>query len=377
MTQRDETEPAESCRFDAAWVSRSLEAWFAKEARVLPWREAGPGGRRDPYRALVSEAMLQQTQVSRVEPKFRAFIERFPTIEALAAASEDDVLAMWSGLGYYRRARSLHAAAKQVVERFGGEVPSGVGELIELKGVGRYTAGAIASIVFDVRAPIVDGNVQRVVRRLTGDGRPINDAAAEAAVWADAAALADAADSPSATNEALMELGALVCTPAQPRCMFCPLSTRCRAFADGRQDEVPPPKPTAKKRIVHHAAVLVRDERSRVLVERRLDGPGLWAGMWRPPTLEHDGPKPPSRAAVEATLGLTLARGKPERFTHQTTHREVRFLVYRGLLSSEAGGLEAKSRRFVGAAELDGLALANPHRRMLMAAWSAGEGADR
>jgi A/G-specific adenine glycosylase len=310
---------------------------------------------------LVSEAMLQQTQVSRVEPKFRAFVERFPTVEALASADESEVLAMWSGLGYYRRARSLHAAARTVMERFGGRVPREVGSLLKLKGVGRYTAGAIASIAFGERAAIVDGNVRRVVRRLWCDGRPTHDRDAERDDWARAGALAECAEDPGATNEALIELGATVCTPAAPTCGACPLAAGCAARRAGVAGEIPPPKRAPAKREVFHAAVLVEDPRGRLLVERRGER-GLWAGMWQPVTIEGEG-EHATRARIAREAGVSLRRGGAWRFTHATTHRTVRFAVYRG---DPAGGGAPSRGEFRDPDELATLPLANPHRRILL-----------
>jgi A/G-specific adenine glycosylase len=348
-------------RLDHGGISHALEAWFKKAARDLPWRRVTEHGTRDPYHAMVSEAMLQQTQVSRVEPKFLAFIARFPTVESLAEAPEDDVLAMWSGLGYYRRARSLHTAAKQIVADHGGVVPSDVTELLKLKGVGRYTAGAIASIVFDKPEPIVDGNVQRVVRRLRNDPRPMDDADAERDVWRDAEQLAQAAESSALTNEAMMELGATVCTKHEPACGSCPLRAHCAAADAGTAGRIPPAKRKPTKRELFHDLVLVRDAEGRLLVEQRPDNV-LWAGLWQPVGLDRDD-RPSKRAELVSELGVRLARQAPDRLTHQTTHRTVRIAIYRGSLDD---GTKPARGSFAATERIGSLALSNPHRRVLL-----------
>jgi A/G-specific adenine glycosylase len=351
-----------------AWIAGALAEWFTENARDLPWRQEDARlGRRDAYRSLVSEVMLQQTQVSRVMEKFEEFLERFPTPERLAAAEEQEVLAAWSGLGYYRRARLLHGAAKDIVERHGGEVPEDPQTLIGITGIGRYTAGAIASIVFGHAAPIVDGNVSRVLMRLRADDRPPQDRAVAKDNWADAEELACAAASVAKTNEGLMELGALVCTPKAPRCDVCPLRRCCAAKAAGQQDRIPAPKRAASRTVVHHTAVLVGDEDGRQLIERRPDS-GLWASMWQAPTDESDlGAVGPS--SVLRRLGLGGRARKQGEFVHMTSHREVRFRVYSAGGAMRAAELDSlgrmPGRAVISRSEIGDFAIANPHRRML------------
>ena len=229
----------------------------------------------------VSEVMLQQTQVDRVIPFFERFLRRFPTLEALAGAKLDDVLAAWSGLGYYSRARNLHAAAKAVVARHGGDLPSTVEELLELPGFGRYTAGAVASIAFGLRAPLVDGNVARVLSRLfLVEGAP-GDPAREALLWRLAGILVDG-PRPGDFNQSVMELGATVCVPASPRCASCPVARWCGALVKGRTGELPPPRrPTRRKRL--ELVVGLAQKRGAVLLARRPDG-GLFGGLWELPS---------------------------------------------------------------------------------------------
>jgi len=343
-------------------IARRIAAWFEASARELPWRTAP----RDPYRALVSEAMLQQTQVSRVVEKYDEFLRRFPTVEALAQADEHDVLAMWSGLGYYRRARHLHAAAKAIVERHGGRVPRDVKSLRALPGVGRYTAGAIASMVFNEAAPIVDGNVMRVLLRVHGRDTPQDSSATIAWAWERAEALVERAHrrgEAGCFNEGLMELGAMVCAPVSPKCAQCPLRRGCIARLEGRQEEIPRPKARAKRREIHHSAVVVRDGAGRLLVERRPEA-GMWAGMWQAPTLEREA-GPAKARELAALVGAGSVR-KVGGFVHQTTHRVVYFEVWTpGDAPDAAAG---DGRRWLSPEAVSGLALASPHRRILLGA---------
>ncbi|MEQ9616888.1 MAG: A/G-specific adenine glycosylase [Phycisphaerales bacterium] len=344
-------------------IAGHIERWFAEHARELPWRTAP----REPYASLVSELMLQQTQVSRVIEKFGGFMARFPTVGDLADADEADVLAAWSGLGYYRRARALHAAARQVVERHEGEVPSDAGSLLALAGVGRYTAGAIASIVFGERAPIVDGNVARVVLRIDGVESSSDDPAAMKHLWKRAQGLVDACDDPALLNEGLMELGAVVCTPKSPGCGACPVRRSCAAKRLDAVDRIPVPKARTNQKEHHIAMAIVRDARGRVLVERRPDD-GLWAGLWHGPSLESDA-KAPGKRAIERHVGLVKLR-KAEEFRHVTTHRIVRIVPWIG--EAEAGFSPVRGE-FRAPDEVEGLALSSAHRRLLL---SGGESRD-
>lgn len=291
-------------------MARDLEHWFSRNARELPWRTTP----RDPWCSLVAEAMLQQTQVSRVagegpgtEPgAFARFVARFPTPAALASADEAEVMALWAGLGYYRRARHLHAAARAIVERHGGRVPDDPAALRALPGVGRYTAGAIASIVFGRREPIVDGNVRRVLLRVAGNDADPASRDTETWAWAEAARFVAASARPGAFNEGLMELGATVClpAPASPRCEACPWARACRARALGLEDRIPRAKRPPRRGVLHLLVVVVRDGRGRLLLERRGPG-GLWPGLWQPPTLESKRTiGPAQRESFLAGLGL-------------------------------------------------------------------------
>lgn len=341
-----------------------VEGWFAEAARDLPWRRARSG-----YHALVSELMLQQTQVARVVERFDPFVARFPSATTLAAAPEDAVLAAWQGLGYYRRARLLHAAAKAVVDRHGGEVPAGDhAALLALPGVGRYTAGAIASIVAGVPVPIVDGNVARVFQRVAAREGSASDRAVVDWAWREAERFVGRAADPAAANEGLMELGATVCTPAAPKCGGCPLARVCAARAAGRVGEIPAPKARVSRReLVLVTARLVRASDDAVLLEQR-PREGLWGGLWQPPAVEcADGREMSARAAAEL-LGLpaTVAlRAAAKEVPFQTTHRAVVFVVFEARVHGPGAALARGGRRWVTRDELGGFALSNAAKRVL------------
>jgi A/G-specific adenine glycosylase len=352
-----------------AEAAAKLTGWFGKNARELPWR-LGPAGSRDPYVVLVSEAMLQQTQVSRVLERFPRFMARFPDVSALARADEHEVLAEWSGMGYYRRAKNLHGAARMVVSEFDGRVPSEAGELRKLPGVGRYTAGAIASIAHGRAAAIVDGNVARVLLRVHGRDAASDDPAVQAWLWERAGAIVAATTQPGAVNEALMELGATVCTPppALPRCGQCPLRERCEARRQGRQGEIPRAKARAKQKNLYCGVAVVARADGSLLVEQR-PGTGMWAGMWQAPTLE-DGVAAIGAEAMAAAVGLPRRALRPESgFEHQTTHRRVLFQVWRAEVEP---GFAARRGLWMRADKIANLALSNPQRRILLESAAGG-----
>lgn len=259
-------------------IREALGAWYDTSARDLPWRRT-----RDPYAIWLSEVMLQQTRVETVIPYFERFLERFPSVDALASAPMDEVLSQWSGLGYYRRARQLHAAAREVTERYGGALPDRASELRTLHGVGAYTAGAIASIAFDRPEPLVDGNVARVLSRVEGIADDIRGAAGARRLWQAAARLVPE-DRPGRWNQALMELGATLCAPRDPRCAACPLAASCVAAIEGRQGELPVVSAKKAPRAVKVVAAVLRHGRLVLLGQRKADG--LFGGMWEPPMVE-------------------------------------------------------------------------------------------
>jgi len=250
---------------------RLLLGWYGESQRKLPWR-----GTTDPYHILVSEIMLQQTRVAVVEERYRKFIAQFPSAERLARAKEATVLAAWSGLGYYRRARALHGAAKVIVQR--GSFPRTVPELMELPGVGRYTSAAVASIAFGEPVAVVDGNVKRVIDRLVNRKAALAAPIAEEQYWDIASQLLDR-QSPGDFNQAMMELGALVCLPAQPLCHACPVADLCGARGPTEKAE----RPARRKAQLHYA--LARKNGSLLLRQRNKQS-SLMPGMWELPEIE-------------------------------------------------------------------------------------------
>jgi len=302
-----------------------LLAWYDAHRADLPWRE-----NRDPYRVWLSEIMLQQTQVETVKPYFLRFLAAFPTVQALADAPLDDVLKMWEGLGYYSRARNLHRAAQIIARERDGQFPPVVDGLLELPGVGRYTAGAIASIAFDAPAPVLDGNVIRVFSRLTDLKDDVTQARTQARLWGLAADwLPDARTGDY--NQALMELGRVVCKPRDPLCEHCPVRVHCLAYAHGTQRERPVKK--AKPKTPHYevAAGLIWNERGQLLIAQRpLDG--LLGGLWEFPGGKQEAGETLSaclQRELREELGIEVEVG--ELFTvvhHGFTHFTVRLHAF-------------------------------------------------
>lgn len=260
-------------------IPSPLLNWYDKNRRILPWREEPTA-----YRVWVSEIMLQQTRVEAVKPYFERFMKSLPDVRSLAETSEENLLKLWEGLGYYNRARNLQRAAIQMTERHGGQVPADYEALLKLSGIGSYTAGAISSIAYHRRHPAVDGNVLRVLARVRKDGRLISDAKVKASVEAELSEVMPG-DRPGDFNQAMMELGACVCVPnGAPRCGECPLAALCMAHAEGVETDYPK-KASPKKRSVEEKTVLVIRDAERVAVRKR-PGRGLLAGMYEFPSLE-------------------------------------------------------------------------------------------
>ncbi|MBP3040922.1 A/G-specific adenine glycosylase [Bacillaceae bacterium Marseille-Q3522] len=258
---------------------KNLICWFQEDQRSLPWRED-----KDPYKIWVSEIMLQQTKVDTVIPYFKRFIDKFPTVQALSEADEEKVLKSWEGLGYYSRVRNLHSAVKEVQEKYAGKVPDNVKDISDLKGVGPYTAGAILSIAYGKPVPAVDGNVMRVISRLLLITEDIAKPATRK-IFEEIVRVLIVKSDPSLFNQALMELGALICTPVSPSCFLCPVRENCLAFAEGKQSELPVKSKKKKQRIIHLASVLLKDEYGHTLIHKRANS-GLLANLWEFPTME-------------------------------------------------------------------------------------------
>jgi A/G-specific adenine glycosylase len=311
-------------------VRARLLAWYDAARRDLPWR-AAPGQAADPYRVWLSEVMLQQTRVETVRPYYERWLARFPTVQALAEAPLDDVLKAWEGLGYYSRARNFHRAVQEVAARHAGRVPGEPAAFRALPGVGRYTAGAVMSIAFGHAEPVVDGNVRRVFARWTDDPAPD-----EEALWRMASALVPG-ERPGDVNQAVMELGATVCTPRNPRCGECPVRAFCAAYAAGTQNERPAPR-KAKPLPHEDTAVPLIQRGGEVLLVRRPVAARL-GGMWAfPQAVRADGESLTAAAerAAREGLGMEIRVGETaavvqHTFTHvRATYHAVRCTVVSG-----------------------------------------------
>ena len=326
--------PAEASEpiFNPRSFRRSLQAWFGLRGRNLPWRRT-----RDPYAVLVSEFMLQQTQVATVVPYYHRWLERFPNLETLARADESDVLHAWQGLGYYARARHLHRAAQSAMENFRGKLPAAPDQLRQLPGIGRYTAGALASFAFDRPEPVVEANIARVLARLTNWQDPIDTAAGQAHLWQTAGALVPRTGARE-HNSALMDLGALICLPRRPDCAICPVGRFCRA-------EEPALLPRKKKRpaavrLTERHALSLRG--SRVLLEQSRE---RWRGLWILPRLATAPRRPPLL-----------------RLDFPFTHHRITLAVF----ARRSPEIPAEHQQWFPFGSLVRLPLPSPHRRALM-----------
>ena len=306
--------------------------WYQENARNLPWRRT-----RDPYAIWISEVMLQQTRVETVIPYYQRWLEEFPTIGSLAAAEQDQVLKVWEGLGYYSRARNLHKAAILIVEEHQGQLPSDSEALLSLPGIGRYTAGAILSIAFEQAAPILDGNLRRVLTRVFNISSPIQTAKTEKILWAIAEDLVPLAE-PGDFNQALMELGALVCLPKNPHCDACPLDQDCQANLRGIQKDLPVRKPKTPLPHLQVTAAVILDG-VQILLAKRPPG-GMLGGMWEFP----GGTQEEAETLLETLtreikeeLSLEIEIGeKLGTYQHAYTHYKVTLHAYQCRMVSES-----------------------------------------
>ena len=341
----------------------SLLDWFRADARDLPWRRT-----RDPYAVWLAEIILQQTRIDQGLPYYERFIEAYPSVTALAAAPLDAVMKLWEGLGYYSRARNLHRAAKMVVNEYGGRFPYTAAALKKLPGVGDYTAGAIASIAFGQREPVVDGNVKRVLARLYAVAESIDSAPTTRRLWEIAWELVPA-EAPGDFNQALMELGARVCAPRNPMCGECPARRWCRAREEGAQDALP--VRTAKKAAPHQERIVaVIERRGRLLIGRRPPN-GLLGGLWEFPNGEISPGESHEAALVRTareTAGLAITpEGCIAAVDHAYTHLRVTLHVYRCSAhpgKPEAGGGHT-ALKWVFPSQFDRYAFPGAHHKFL------------
>jgi len=355
-------------------IAKPLLAWYGREGRTLPWRDID-----DPYRILVSEIMLQQTRVTTVLRYYPAFLERFPTLADLAAADQEDVLAAWSGLGFYRRARNLHACARQVVDRYDGEVPRDPEELGSLPGIGRYTVGAILSSAHNARLPILDGNVIRVLTRLFRIPGDPGTAAVSRRLWQLATDVLPQ-NRPGDFNQALMDLGATVCKPIAPLCEQCPLAGLCAVRAAGNAEDFPNAGRRTKVTFVQRVALfLEKQDGSFLLVRRPADG--LLAGMWELPGRElGDGEAPERLASILCgEFGLTIRPDLVVTSEHRFSHRHWTTRVYRARVEDECSGPADASHwseglRWTCAGDLEKLAVPEASRKTLRPCLRASRG---
>ncbi|MEE9561663.1 MAG: A/G-specific adenine glycosylase [Thermoanaerobaculia bacterium] len=338
-------------------LSRSLFEWFLEHQRPLPWRRS-----REPYGVWVSEVMLQQTGVETVVPYYERFLRRFPTVGDLAAAGIDEVLALWSGLGYYRRARQMHAAAQEIVDR-GGRFPRRPEGLQELPGIGPYTAAAVASIAFGARVPAIDGNVVRVVSRLLALESDPRKRAGRERIHQVAAALLDP-EEPGTSNQALMDLGAMVCRPRQPRCGECPLVAGCRAAASGEPESYP----AARRRramVKSRRAVVIARRGECILFFRRPEDSELLAGLWELPWVdESNGPE--LEEQLSRRYGGSWAIGEPEgTVRHAITFRSIEVGIRHGVLKDIDDVGEGQEARWLAPSTLDRKPVSGLDRKVL------------
>ncbi|MBP6902277.1 MAG: A/G-specific adenine glycosylase [Burkholderiaceae bacterium] len=360
--------PAAFSAVPATALAPTLIAWQRQHGRhALPWQQT-----RDPYRVWLSEIMLQQTQVSTVLAYYERFLQRFADVAALAAAPADEVLALWSGLGYYSRARNLHRCAQQVVALHGGRFPSSAAQLAELPGIGRSTAAAIAAFCFGERVAILDGNVKRVLSRVLGFADDLAEVRHEKRLWQIAQELLPApeadparqADDMARHTQGLMDLGATVCTPRKPTCLVCPWATPCVARAQGRP-EAYPVKTRKTKRHARSNALLWLQQGDAVWLVQRPDS-GVWAGLWTLAEYE-------DQAALEALrAGWPGQGGWLPAFTHVLTHRDwtlqpLRWQLPTSLTAPQRQAIEGRlpAGRWFALDEALALGLPAPVRKLL------------
>lgn len=333
-------------------IRTKLLAWYRKHARDLPWRHT-----RDPYKIWVSEIMLQQTQVQTVIPYYTRWLARFPILTSLAEAPQEEVMRYWAGLGYYRRVKMLHTAARFVQTELKGIIPSNPDDLRKIPGIGRYTAGAIASIAFQKSAPLVDGNVIRILTRLYALKKNTASAETLKELWTLAEELVPQKN-PGDFNQAMMELGATVCLPKKPACLLCPVRTECKGLASGQPEQFPVKTQKEKIEKLKTAAFIFKNPQGKVLISRQPQN-ARWGGLWMFPFGE-------SKTDVAAHFKL---KGLPEDHSfvikHGFTKYSIQLHVFEAAVSlKKSKTLLALDQRWVSIAELANFAFPSPHKKI-------------
>lgn len=341
----------------------SVIEWFLENRRDLPWRST-----EDPYEIWVAEIMLQQTQVGTVLGYYDDFLDEFPTVEALADATQDDVLKAWEGMGFYARARRLHAAAQEVVEEYGGELPCGEDELKSLPGIGEYTAAAIGAFAFNRDSPVVDSNVERVIARWNNIDNPIGRRDTQARIEAHLAEALELTDEPGLLSEGIMELGALVCTARNPDCDECPLIDDCLAYEENTVGRVPVTKDSDEKPH-HEIAVGVVEDDGRILIARRPEDKML-GGLWEfPGGKQEDGESMEEavRRELREELGIAVGiEGKIDTVPHEYSHLSINLHAYWcHLEDGNPSSREGQNWEWVPRCELDDYAFPKANKTIL------------
>ncbi|WP_141434359.1 A/G-specific adenine glycosylase [Bacillus sp. 03113] len=350
-------------KIDIHKFQTELIHWFENEQRDLPWRRD-----KDPYKVWVSEIMLQQTRVDTVIPYFNRFMEKFPSIQALAKAEEEEVLKAWEGLGYYSRARNLQTAVREVHENYNGKVPDNQKEISSLKGVGPYTAGAILSIAYSKPEPAVDGNVMRVLSRILMIFEDIAKPATRK-IFEEAVRKLISHQNPSYFNQALMELGALICTPTSPSCLLCPVNEHCQAFQNGEQQSLPVKTKNKKQKKVQLAAIVLKNQKGQILIHKR-PATGLLANLWEFPNIEIHLPfineKDQLKNKVKTDFGADIQLNEMElQIEHVFSHLIWNIRVYTGeliQLSKETSHLKLVTKE-----EIERFPFSVSHQKILKA----------
>jgi A/G-specific adenine glycosylase len=356
---------------DYAALHTALIAWFREHQADLPWRRT-----RDPYTVWLSEIMLQQTQVAAVIGYFERFVAKFPTVEALASASLDEVLKAWEGLGYYSRARNLHKTSKIVADELGGDIPNSVEGLLKLPGIGRYTAGAIASLAFGVDAPLLDGNVIRVLTRIFNIDADVTLAETQKKLWLLTEEILPSGQA-AQWNEGLMELGRVICTPRSPDCYRCPVNEFCQAYKLGVQEQRPVKTPKAKTPHYDVTAGVIRREDGKMLIAQRPVDKML-GGLWEFPGGKRDeGESLPEclQREIDEELGIEIVVGQQiATVRHGYTHFSITLYAFECRhIGGEAQAIGCADFAWVSEDQLDAYAFPVTDRKIIAALRAGGQ----